>query len=410
MADSSAPQGGALGGEESVSEVPPSEESLASESLHQDCGTTSDEQPEQGLASESLHQNCCTTSDEQPDAPGVDHDSRFPSNDGSDCKPDQSPVIRSSTPSVFEGHAAENMCTLVQSSCTLVDSSAGAPLMVCKRPMMMQQCNMVTTICRGGFASDGTGPQLFQESQGPQTTANEGFPCDSSQCYGSYFHHTNLEDTFAAYCHPQPIPAPSQLLPHLTGPEIPPHLSMPRLMSSLSETGLDAKPVSCCCQLGCSWISVLPQPQRACAVSTLTRDVGTLTASKSHRDVGVQTEDSSYHVFPQVCLTEEIHRECQKISQNASQKASSKSPVKEVKWDAEGMTWEVYGASVDPEELGLAIQKHLELQIKETASRAAKLSRQNTNTSRHSVSCQRKRRMLRSLRRSGFSAAFPEVL
>ncbi|CAF94536.1 unnamed protein product, partial [Tetraodon nigroviridis] len=41
------------------------------------------------------------------------------------------------------------------------------------------------------------------------------------------------------------------------------------------------------------------------------------------------------------------------------------SPVKEVKWDAEGMTWEVYGASVDPEELGLAIQRHLELQIRE---------------------------------------------
>ncbi|KAJ0066916.1 hypothetical protein NL108_004896 [Boleophthalmus pectinirostris] len=378
MADSRAPesQGGALGGEESLSEASSSRQSLASESF---C------------------QNCCTTSLEEPEALSEDHDSKSPSNDGTDHRTDQHlSVIRSSTPSVLEGH--EDMCTLVQSSCTLVDSSAGAPLLVCKRPMQMQQCNMVTTICRGALGPDGTGTQLFQGSQGPQTTVKEDFPCDSSQCYGSHFHHTNLEDTFAAYCHPQPIPAPSQLLPHLTGPEIPPHLSLPRLMSSLSESGLDAKPVPCCCQLGCSWVSVLPQPHRVCTVRTLTRDVGTLTARKSQRDVGVQTEDSSHHVFPQVCLTDESHRECQKTGQDATQKASSKSPVKEVKWDAEGMTWEVYGASVDPEELGLAIQKHLELQIKETASRAAKLSRQNTNASRHSISCQRKRRMLGSLR------------
>lgn len=37
----------------------------------------------------------------------------------------------------------------------------------------------------------------------------------------------------------------------------------------------------------------------------------------------------------------------------------------EVAWDKQGMTWEVYGASVDLEFLGTAIQSHLESKIKE---------------------------------------------
>ncbi|XP_014913085.1 flocculation protein FLO11-like [Poecilia latipinna] len=37
----------------------------------------------------------------------------------------------------------------------------------------------------------------------------------------------------------------------------------------------------------------------------------------------------------------------------------------EVLWDKQGMTWEVYGASVDLESLGTAIQSHLEMKIRE---------------------------------------------
>ncbi|XP_023690382.2 uncharacterized protein gprin1 [Paramormyrops kingsleyae] len=40
-------------------------------------------------------------------------------------------------------------------------------------------------------------------------------------------------------------------------------------------------------------------------------------------------------------------------------------PVQEVRWDEKGMTWEVYGAAVEVEVLGIAIQKHLEKQIKD---------------------------------------------
>nr|XP_003467520.1 G protein-regulated inducer of neurite outgrowth 3 [Cavia porcellus]XP_013005554.1 G protein-regulated inducer of neurite outgrowth 3 [Cavia porcellus] len=39
--------------------------------------------------------------------------------------------------------------------------------------------------------------------------------------------------------------------------------------------------------------------------------------------------------------------------------------VRDVVWDEQGMTWEVYGASLDPESLGIAIQNHLQRQIKE---------------------------------------------
>lgn len=134
-----------------------------------------------------------------------------------------------------------------------------------------------------------------------------------------------------------------------------------------------------------------------------------MTAHRELRDVGVQTGQMvTPHVFPQICLAEESKSETSctqtlKTNSDIGKKpgGASKTPVKEVKWDAEGMTWEVYGASVDPEELGLAIQKHLELQIKETASHAAKLSRQNTNTSQQGRNGQTKMgRMIGSIRTS----------
>ncbi|XP_053112661.1 G protein-regulated inducer of neurite outgrowth 3 [Hemicordylus capensis] len=39
--------------------------------------------------------------------------------------------------------------------------------------------------------------------------------------------------------------------------------------------------------------------------------------------------------------------------------------IRDVVWDEQGMTWEVYGASLDPESLGVAIQNHLQRQIRE---------------------------------------------
>lgn len=55
--------------------------------------------------------------------------------------------------------------------------------------------------------------------------------------------------------------------------------------------------------------------------------------------------------------------------QEAPQEAAE--PVRDVSWDEKGMTWEVYGASMEVEVLGMAIQKHLERQIEEHGRQGA---------------------------------------
>ncbi|NWJ08769.1 GRIN3 protein, partial [Crypturellus undulatus] len=56
--------------------------------------------------------------------------------------------------------------------------------------------------------------------------------------------------------------------------------------------------------------------------------------------------------------------------------------VRDVVWDEQGMTWEVYGASLDPESLGIAIQNHLQRQIREHE----KLIRSQNTQNRKSIS------------------------
>ncbi|XP_041865601.1 uncharacterized protein si:dkey-191g9.7 isoform X2 [Melanotaenia boesemani] len=319
-------------------------------------------------------------------------------------------------------------------------------MLACKQPMQVHQCNTITTFCRDAGSREGC-VHPPQSKCVCKTAGNVGglederhftAKCDKALCYGSYVQHNLSEDTFAAYCHPQPLPAPSQLLPCLAGIEpickvqravTPPpaanHLTPPRLTSSVSDTGLDAKHQLQCCSLKCSWMSSLPPftgmqyPKHLirdeCCTNalsqarTMTHDIGTMTVHKVLRDVGVQTGRTvTSHVFPQIFLADNSKSKifCTQTAytdRDGGKKSGDapKSPVKEVKWDAEGMTWEVYGASVDPEELGLAIQKHLELQIKETTSRVNKMSHQNTSSTGQDrkVSCQRKSiRMMLSIR------------
>lgn len=300
-------------------------------------------------------------------------------------------------------------------------------MLACKQPVQLQKGDIITTICQGASRGEGSvqqapircicvsSPRSIAKMESVDKKDTLPHKCNKTSCCGSLNHHSNFEDTFAAYCHPQPIPAPSQLLPRpvesscdiqlAVTPLTMNQLTLPRLISSVSETGLDAKHLLQCCNLSCSWINTLPPgtgPQshkhsvleECCSsyVRPMTQDMGTMTAHKELRDVGVQVGQSiTPHVFPRICLAEESRCETSysktpKTDSNEGREptVTHKSPVKEVKWDAEGMTWEVYGASVDPEELGLAIQRHLELQIKETASHATKMSQQNTNTSQQS--------------------------
>lgn len=278
------------------------------------------------------------------------------------------------------------------------------PSLVCKQAMPLQQSNTVTTSIRAGSSGSSSPTQPAKHSfiqiceVIPESTCPK---FEKPVCCNSHFHHGAVKDTFAAYCHPQPIPAPAQLIPHLVGMDESYKgqgqtgnlLALPRLISSVSETGLDGNRLLRCCNMDCSWSGPLrPVGAHQWVDEKTTSDASTMTSQEDLRDVGVQVGQDSkelpQHVFPEVCLVQ------QKTSK------SRKSPVREVKWDAEGMTWEVYGASVDPEELGLAIQKHLEIQIKETKGIAAKLSRQNTTTSQHSSGSiqKRKKGFLGSLR------------
>ncbi|NXV80738.1 GRIN2 protein, partial [Atlantisia rogersi] len=216
--------------------------------------------------------------------------------------------------------------------------------------------------------------------------------------------------TVPAYCHSLPIPS-IQLVPRLvcsvseSGKEQPTPgyfhsfstsdiLTYPKLVSSVSESGLDAKRVLKCCSIPgeqhtqhyAQQERAPPETKAACVAFSsqqgadtvmTTKDMWTMTSMNDltkglkpaleRRDAEVQTlptmecksvatspvaaAEDHPHVFPEVSLEQGLE--------------APKSPVREVRWDDEGMTWEVYGASVDPEVLGLAIQKHLEIQIEQ---------------------------------------------
>ncbi|XP_028424071.1 mucin-5AC [Perca flavescens] len=58
----------------------------------------------------------------------------------------------------------------------------------------------------------------------------------------------------------------------------------------------------------------------------------------------------------------ERRRSCLKNQGEEKDTMGRRGSMKQVQWDENGMTWDVHGASVDPEVLSTAIQKHLELQ------------------------------------------------
>ncbi|XP_078259404.1 uncharacterized protein LOC144595720 [Rhinoraja longicauda] len=63
--------------------------------------------------------------------------------------------------------------------------------------------------------------------------------------------------------------------------------------------------------------------------------------------------------------TIDVQVEQEQVATDAAKETMQAKNVCDVIWDEQGMTWEVYGASVDPESLGFAIQCHLQRQIVE---------------------------------------------
>ncbi|XP_008058307.1 G protein-regulated inducer of neurite outgrowth 2 [Carlito syrichta] len=203
-------------------------------------------------------------------------------------------------------------------------------------------------------------------------------------------------------------------------------LAFPKLVASVSESGLQAQHGV---RFHCRLPGGLPGHSHCCAhpwgptglasePGSRTKDVWTMTSASdlapavasplSAQDAGVQAAPAAackavatspsleapvaLHLFPEVTLESGLEE--------------APSPVRDVRWDAEGMTWEVYGAAVDPEVLGVAIQKHLEMQFEQL---------QRAPASEDSLSAEGRRGPLRavmqSLRRPsccGCSGAVPE--
>ncbi|XP_075698927.1 G protein-regulated inducer of neurite outgrowth 2 [Rhinoderma darwinii] len=267
----------------------------------------------------------------------------------------------------------------------------------------------------------------------------------SVHCSKGHEPFVKVDDTIAAYCHSLPIPSIqySSGLVHSLGEPVlghnlpqfcsqiqhPNKFSLPKLVSSVSESGLDTKKLLRCGQLAfpplpvsIGEMNVLTSERNTSDLllktmetpldileipdsDTKTKDNWTMTSAnylslghKSCKDAEVQTmiimeskavstspcmqSGSHFHLFPNVGLG--IKLQC------------PQTPVREVRWDEEGMTWEVYGAAVDPEVLGLAIQKHLEIQIEQNMQPSEQSGEmEQPNKKRRSI-----RTVMQSLRQS----------
>ncbi|XP_069609263.1 G protein-regulated inducer of neurite outgrowth 2 [Ranitomeya imitator] len=273
----------------------------------------------------------------------------------------------------------------------------------------------------------------------------------SVHCSKGYEPLLKVDDTIAAYCHSLPIssiqfssglehsldePVLGHTLPRFCSQLPPPDkFSIPKLVSSVSESGLETKKL-----LRCGRFAFPPPPVSIGENNLLTydrntsdlllktvetpldileipdsdaktKDTWTMTStdylslhhksSLSLKDAEVQTVNvmeskavstssfvhSSSHLLSDIGLGINLH--------------CPQSPVREVRWDNEGMTWEVYGAAVDPEVLGLAIQKHLEIQIEQNTQQSEQSGEieQSTKEKRRSI-----RTVMQSLRQSNCCA------
>ncbi|XP_042559152.1 uncharacterized protein LOC122128690 [Clupea harengus] len=170
-------------------------------------------------------------------------------------------------------------------------------------------------------------------------------------------------------------------------------LAFPPLVSSTSEMSQDQCVLAHSCTPRGSDSSsvsssgaasaVLGAPRLWPSLQRTVREVGTMTPRSEFRDVGVQTGSGAPPTSPTV-PSSKLLPPASSWSSDAGEGTGApgssggggvgvggvggRSPMRDVEWDDEGMTWEVYGAAVDPEELGQAIQKHLDLQIKESTA------------------------------------------
>ncbi|KAK9406416.1 G protein-regulated inducer of neurite outgrowth 1 [Crotalus adamanteus] len=122
-------------------------------------------------------------------------------------------------------------------------------------------------------------------------------------------------------------------------------------------------------------VSPINPPDGSSAFTFHTRGLGTSSLKSpgpeekpTKRDVEMQVsipvETRSVATGPMTPVTKSPQSSYPEVHIKGAQDETSE-PIREVSWDEKGMTWEVYGASMEVEVLGMAIQKHLEKQIEE---------------------------------------------
>ncbi|XP_056667623.1 G protein-regulated inducer of neurite outgrowth 1 [Monodelphis domestica] len=109
------------------------------------------------------------------------------------------------------------------------------------------------------------------------------------------------------------------------------------------------------------------------------RSPGPLLSKKDvEMQVSMGVETRSVATGPMTPVTMSPQASYPEVQVRAAEEAPE--PVREVSWDEKGMTWEVYGASMEVEVLGMAIQKHLEKQIEEHGRQGGPSGPQLPNT------------------------------
>ncbi|CAK7304830.1 G protein-regulated inducer of neurite outgrowth 2 [Vulpes lagopus] len=215
------------------------------------------------------------------------------------------------------------------------------------------------TLVGSGVQLAGTAPRSGSPQAGPAATAQPA----------------------AASCHAlSPAVGAGGCCPALPAPGVP---AFPKLVASVSESGLQAQRGGTCqCRFprgppGLSHCCAHPWGPTACATgpAARTKDVWTMTSASDLGPVSascLSAQDAGVQAAPLAA--------CKAVATSPALEApgalltfpevtpgsgleEAPSPVRDVRWDAEGMTWEVYGAALDPEVLGVAIQKHLEMQF-----------------------------------------------
>ncbi|XP_060749403.1 G protein-regulated inducer of neurite outgrowth 3 [Tachysurus vachellii] len=141
-----------------------------------------------------------------------------------------------------------------------------------------------------------------------------------------------------------------------------------------------------------SSISFKPALQHVCEIQIELRSQSTLSDSLALPEEE-ESQPSSSRSGPE--------REPKEVDREEDQAVTG--PLPEVAWDEQGMTWEVYGAAVDMESLGFAIQNHLQHKIQEHEQRighlrkSISLSEYSNSDGKRGSKNKKKRNVFRSL-------------